>query len=50
MTAGPAAGIEWLEKALEKEFEMPVTILDPGKEDAKPVRILNRLVEWVDGK
>ena len=50
MTAGSSEGLEWPKNELLKVFKMTVTTIGGGPEDATSVRILNKLVEWVEGK
>ena len=50
VTAGSAEGLKWLKLELLKVFEMTVTAIGGDDGDSKSARMLDSLVEWVEGK
>ena len=48
-SAGPKLELDWLEKSLENKYELRKgPRLGPGKDDAKEITVLNRVIRWTE--
>ena len=46
---GPKNELDWYEGELSKHYELTISPrLGPADEDAKEVRVLNRIIRWTD--
>ena len=49
VTIGKDLDLKWMQKELEKVYEIKTQVLGPGKEDSQQVRVLNRILTWGSG-
>ena len=46
-SSGPKSSLDWLEESIKEKYEATIQPrLGPGRDDAKEVRVLNRVIRW----
>ena len=48
VSTGPSNSLKWLEGILTKEFKIKTNLMGPGKNDAKEIKILNRIIRYTN--